>query len=664
MPMGTKKMNYIVRVLLLALLVYWLQVLPVFSQIGINTTGNNPHPSAMLDVSSTQHGILIPRMTSAERDAIKTPANGLIIYNTTDNTLNIYTINGWYVLESVSAGSTTGSIAPGGGVAINEDGSNPANVAILEVKSSNRGLLLPRTTTGSISSPSQGLIIYNTSLNKLSYYNGSSWTTPCQSFVTNTIGSGTLTSTGIAINETGNPPDQSAMLDIQSTNKGLLIPRLTDAQRNSLAPVQGLLLYNTTSNKINYWTGSTWREILNSPPTIGLISGNTTVCQGSTQTYSITPVSDASSYTWSVPSGSTITSGQGTNSINVSIGSNSGNVTVYASNGCGNSNTQSLAITVIPIPSAPTANAASSITQTSFTANWSAVTGATTYYLDVNTNNTFTGTWILNNQNVGNVTSYVVSGLVCNITYYYRVRAANSCGTSANSNVISVTTAACGPSCGTQVWMTANMNVGTRVNGSAEQNNDSQVEKYCFNDNESNCTTYGGLYQWAEAVQLSYTYNSNLFGTQSWMTCDPCGSGGRQGICPSGYHIPTDLEWGRYEWCVENNISPTGNTSLFTFQNNPLWRGTNDPNIGPGAKLKASAPAWNGTNASGFTALPAGYRTSGGGFSDLGALTAFWSATEGSATGAWHRYLNTNRWDIFRHTPNKIVGYSVRCLQN
>jgi uncharacterized protein (TIGR02145 family) len=340
---------------------------------------------------------------------------------------------------------------------------------------------------------------------------------------------------------------------------------------------------------------------------------------------------------------------------------------VYASNGCGNSNTQSLAITVIPIPSAPTANAASNITATSFRANWSAVTGATTYYLDVNTNNTFTGTWILNNQNVGNVTSYVVSGLVCNITYYYRVRAGNSCGTSANSNFIAVTTSACVPSCGTQVWMTANMNVGTRVNGSANQNNDSQVEKYCYNDQDANCTTYGGLYQWAEAVQLSYTYNSNLFGTQSWMTCDPCGSSGRQGICPSGYHIPTDLEWSRYEWCVENNISPTGTTTLSDFQSNTGWRGTNDPNIGPGAKLKASAsnsPSWDGTNASGFTALPAGHRLNGGGFNGLSSNGFFWSATEYSATYAWSRALGSGGWQSTRYYNYKTYGFSVRCLQN
>ena len=421
MPMGTKKMNYIVRVLLLALLVYWLQVLPVFSQIGINATGNNPHSSAMLDVDA--------------------------------------------------------------------DG----------------------TTKG-----------------------------------------------------------------------GLLIPRMTTAERNSIAsPAQSLLIYNTTTKCFEFYENGMW------------------------QTF-----------------------------------------------GC-----------ACTTPSAPTANAASSVTQTSFIANWSAVTGATTYYLDVNTNSSFTGTWILNNQNVGNVTTYSVSGLSCNTTYYYRVRAENSCGTSANSNVISVTTAACGPSCDAQVWMAANMNVGTRVNGSANQNNDSQVEKYCYNNQDANCTTYGGLYQWAEAMQIAYTYNTSDYPTD--YNCDPCGSSGHQGICPAGYHIPTDWEWSRYEWCVENNISPTGTTTLSDFQSNTGWRGTNDNTKGPGAKLKASSsnsPAWDGTNASGFTALPAGNRTSAFGY--LGSGGYFWSATEYSASYAWYRYLYSSNWQSNRNNYGKTYGFSVRCLQN
>jgi len=133
-----------------------------------------------------------------------------------------------------------------------------------------------------------------------------------------------------------------------------------------------------------------------------------------------------------------------------------------------------------------------------------------------------------------------------------------------------------------------------------------------------------------------------------------------------GYHIPTDKEWSRYEWCVENNISPTGTTPLNTFQNNTGWRGTNNPTIGPAAKLKASAsnsPSWDGTNASGFTALPAGARW-GGGFNDLGSVAYFWSATENTAIFAWYRRLDTGDWRGARLNSGKTQGLSVRCLKN
>jgi len=216
--------------------------------------------------------------------------------------------------------------------------------------------------------------------------------------------------------------------------------------------------------------------------------------------------------------------------------------------------------------------------------------------------------------------------------------------------------------------MVVNMDVGTMINGANEQNNNGVIEKYCYNDMPANCTTYGGLYQWAEVVQLPYANNNTAAGAQPWMTCDPCGSGGRQGICPAGYHVPTDLEWSRYEWCVENNISPAGGTSLSTFQTTGgAWRGSTLPTAGVGAKLKASAsnsPAGDGTNASGFTALPAGYRFASGGFNFLGSYGYFWSATEGSAPSAWYRVLSTSGWQSYRANPDKTFGYSVRCLQN
>ena len=72
--------------------------------------------------------------------------------------------------------------------------------------------------------------------------------------------------------------------------------------------------------------------------------------------------------------------------------------------------------------------------------------------------------------------------------------------------------------------MAENLNVGTRINGSGSQTNNSTIEKYCYDDNEANCTTYGGLYQWDESMQYSTMP-------------------GVQGICPTGWHLPTDAEW-------------------------------------------------------------------------------------------------------------------------
>jgi hypothetical protein len=93
------------------------------------------------------------------------------------------------------------------------------------------------------------------------------------------------------------------------------------------------------------------------------------------------------------------------------------------------------------IPSPPIAHLATYIASNSFTANWSSVSGATGYRLDVSPNSSFS-TYVAGyqNLNVGNVTSRSVSGLNASTRYYYRVRAYNASGTSGNSNVVSVTT--------------------------------------------------------------------------------------------------------------------------------------------------------------------------------------------------------------------------------
>ncbi len=91
------------------------------------------------------------------------------------------------------------------------------------------------------------------------------------------------------------------------------------------------------------------------------------------------------------------------------------------------------------VPTAPVATSATNITCTSFNANWGAVSGALTYYIDVSTNATFAtflGTYA--NLNVGNVTTFTITGLSTNNTYYYRLRAENGNGASLNSSIILV----------------------------------------------------------------------------------------------------------------------------------------------------------------------------------------------------------------------------------
>ncbi len=96
-------------------------------------------------------------------------------------------------------------------------------------------------------------------------------------------------------------------------------------------------------------------------------------------------------------------------------------------------------------PAVPTATAATNVSPNSFTANWNAATGATSYRLDVSTNSGFTSILANYNNLTVNNTSQSVGGLSVNTTYYYRVRAYNSNGTSANSNSITVTTLASDP---------------------------------------------------------------------------------------------------------------------------------------------------------------------------------------------------------------------------
>ena len=111
---------------------------------------------------------------------------------------------------------------------------------------------------------------------------------------------------------------------------------------------------------------------------------------------------------------------------------------IRAVSGCTTSSNSTTITASTNAPAAPVATAASNVTCTSMNANWTASTGAITYFLDVATDATFT-TFVTgyNNFNAGNVTTFNVTGLT-GITVFYRVRAASGCASGGNSNFITV----------------------------------------------------------------------------------------------------------------------------------------------------------------------------------------------------------------------------------
>ena len=111
-------------------------------------------------------------------------------------------------------------------------------------------------------------------------------------------------SQGIAINGTGADADTSAMLDVVSTNKGILIPRLTTAQRNAIfSPATGLLIFNTTTNCFNVYMGLHWKQICGECDFTPAVSGsNSPTVVGRTLSLTATAIPGATYY-WTGPNG-------------------------------------------------------------------------------------------------------------------------------------------------------------------------------------------------------------------------------------------------------------------------------------------------------------------------------------------------------------------------
>jgi uncharacterized protein (TIGR02145 family) len=245
------------------------------------------------------------------------------------------------------------------------------------------------------------------------------------------------------------------------------------------------------------------------------------------------------------------------------------------------------------------------------------------------------------------VFSTVLRGLTPGTTYYARSYAKNAGGLVAYGNEVTFTTLSAGPQpcpgaptvtdvdgnsyatvqIGTQCWTQSNLKVSKYRNGdnitnittpnSSWQNTTSGA--WCnYSNNASNGTTYGKLYNW-------YAVNDS------------------RGLCPTGWHVPSDAEW-------TTLTDHLGGTSVAggAMKSTTGW---NAPNTGA-------------TNSSGFTGLPGGYRSAAGGFLGVGLNGIWWSSSDAGSGRAWARRLTYTTAVVFRNRDDSRVGFSVRCARD
>jgi uncharacterized protein (TIGR02145 family) len=181
--------------------------------------------------------------------------------------------------------------------------------------------------------------------------------------------------------------------------------------------------------------------------------------------------------------------------------------------------------------------------------------------------------------------------------------------------------------------MAENLNIGEMVLGENNQSDDTKIERYCYNNDTTKCDEFGGLYQWAEMMQLPSRCNTE--------SCADLIQENHRGICPEGWR-------------------------LFTWDDYVVVRGYEDK-YNDGVKGLRSMYGFRGTNQSGFSLTGAGLRIENGTFSGLEEKIAFFRPEEYEADAsvrAHHGIIDVYGFSPEKqHRELKVKGFSVRCTK-
>lgn len=203
---------------------------------------------------------------------------------------------------------------------------------------------------------------------------------------------------------------------------------------------------------------------------------------------------------------------------------------------------------------------------------------------------------------------------------------------------------------GTQCWMKENLKTTRYSDGTTIElgstTSSSTAYRYYPNDDADNVSTYGYLYNWKAVMNDASASNSTPSGVQ--------------GVCPDGWHVPSDLEWTMLTTYL-------GSQSLYKCNNAP-------DNI---AKALASTTGWSSStsncavgntpstnNATGFTAVPAGYYYENPIYNGFGSATTFWTASNYSSNFAYGRHIGNSDATVNSYNYFIEYGFSVRCLRD